>query len=103
MTDLAKLNELGTVFECHSATIVDFDSLFSFFGRKSSFWRRQIQSPNRPNLTYYLLKGQEAPDNILHLPFVTDVLANDFVGVTLVYVQRISDGNQTFFLSLGLL
>ena len=97
MTDLAKLNELGTVFECHSATIVDFESLFSFLGRKSSIWRRQIQSPNRPNLTYYLLQGQEAPKSILHLPFVTDVLANDFAGVTLVYVQRISDGNEIFF------
>ena len=97
MTELSKLNDLGTVFECHSATIVNFDRLFSFFGRKNSVWKTQIQSPNRPNLTFYLLKGPEAPENILQLPFVTNILENDFNGITLVYVQRISDGNSIFF------
>ena len=31
MTELSKLNDLGTVFECHSATIDNFEKLFSFF------------------------------------------------------------------------
>ena len=97
MTELSKLNDLGTVFECHSATIENFDRLFSFFGRKSSLWKRQIQSPNRPNLTFYLLKGPDAPVNILQLPFVTNVLETEFSGITLIYVQRISDGNDIFF------
>ena len=38
MTDLAKLNDVGAVFECHSATIDDFDILYSFFGRKNYYY-----------------------------------------------------------------
>ena len=97
MTELSKLNDLGTVFECHSATIENFEKLFSFFGRKNSIWKKQIESPNRPNLTFYLLKGSDAPESILQLPFVTNVLETDFWGITLIYVQRISDGNDIFF------
>ena len=97
MAELSKLNDVGTIFECHSATIENFDLLFSFFGRKNSVWKTQIQSPNRMNLTFYLLKGPDAPVNILQLPYVRNVLEADFDGITLIYVQRISDGNDIFF------
>ena len=96
MAELSKLNDVGTIFECHSATIENFDLLFSFFGRKNSVWKTQIQSPNRMNLTFYLLKGPDAPVNILQLPYVRNVLEADFDGITLIYVQRISDGNDIF-------
>ena len=86
MAELSKLNSLGTVFECHSATIESFEDIYRFFGRKNSVWKKQIKSPDRANLTYYLLKGQDAPDNVLHLSCIRNVL-----------VQRLSDGAQIFF------
>ena len=97
MTELSKLNNLGTVFECHSATIENFDILYSFFGRKKSVWKKQIMSPNRSNLTYYLLNGVDAPENVLQLSCVRNVLESEYHGITLIYVQRISDGTQIFF------
>ena len=97
MLELSKLNSVGTAFECHSATINSFEQIFSFLGRRNSIWKTQIESPNRPNLTFYLLKGSEAPDNILQLPFVKNVLTCDYDGILLIYVQRITDGNQIFF------
>ena len=92
MAELSKLNSLGAVFECHSATIVDFEQLFSFFGRKSSVWKTQIKSPDRVNLSFYLLSGQEAPTNVLQLPFVRNVLLAEFEGILLIFVQRIRQG-----------
>ena len=97
LADLSKLNELGTVFECHSATIEDFNKLYSFFGRKNSLWKKQIRVPDRPNLTYYLLKGAEAPVDILQLSCVRNVLDNEYSGMTLVYVQRVTEGAEIFF------
>ena len=97
MLELSKLNSVGTAFECHSATISSFEQILSFLGRRNSIWKTQIESPNRPNLTFYLLQGQEAPDNILQLPFVKNVLSSEYEGILLIYVQRITDGNQIFF------
>ena len=97
LADLSKMNELGTVFECHSATIEDFNKLYSFFGRKNSLWKKQIRVPDRPNLTYYLLKGAEAPVDILQLSCVRNVLDNEYSGMTLVYVQRVTEGAEIFF------
>ena len=97
MAELSKLNSLGTVFECHSATIESFEDIYRFFGRKNSVWKKQIKSPDRANLAYYLLKGQDAPDNVLHLSCIRNVLEEQYCGICLIYVQRLSDGAQIFF------
>ena len=89
---LSCLNNLSACFELHSATIFDEVKLFELLGRKNSKWTKQIQLPNRPNLTIYLISGKRAPENILNLPSVTRAF-DDANGLLLIFVQRISDGS----------
>ena len=92
---LNSLNSLGVCFEVHSATIQNIEKLFKFLGRKDSVWLRQLELPERSNLTYFLFSGNQAPRNILQLPSVKSALhgnAQSQLGITLIYVQRISDG-----------
>ena len=97
MTELNKLNNLGSVFECHSATINSFPQIYSFFGRQNSDWKTQIEVPDRPDLVYFLLSGSEAPDNVLQLSVVREALLNNDRGMLFIYVQSIEEGNQIFF------
>ena len=92
---LNSLNSLGVCFEVHSATIQNIEKVFKLLGRKDSVWLKQLELPERENLTYFLFTGKQAPLNILQLPSVKRVLDEDSqsqAGITLVYVQRISDG-----------
>ena len=92
---LSRLNNLSACFELHSATIFDEVKVFELLGRKNSEWRKQIQLPNRENLTIYLISGKSAPDNILSLPSVTRAF-DDANGLLLIFVQRISDGSSIY-------
>ena len=92
---LSRLNNLSACFELHSATIFDEVKVFELLGRKNSEWRKQIQLPNRENLTIYLISGKRAPDNILSLPSVTRAF-DDADGLLLIFVQRISDGSSIY-------
>ena len=89
---LSRLNNLTTCFELHSATIFDESKIFKLLGRKNSKWVKQIQLPNRENLTVYVIAGKNAPDNILSLPSVKNAFDNKD-GLLLIFVQRISDGS----------
>lgn len=89
---LSRLNDLSTCFELHSATIFDEMKIFELLGRKNSKWTKQIQLPNRDNLTMYLLAGKKAPENIMALPIVTQAF-DDEDGLLLIFVQRIADGS----------
>ena len=89
---LSHLNNLKACFELHSATIFDEDKIFQLLGRKDSKWVKQIELPNRENLTLYLVTGKSAPDNILSLPSVSQAFEDDN-GLLLIFVQRIADGS----------
>ena len=89
---LSRLNNLSTCFELHSATIFDEEKIFELLGRKNSNWMKQIQLPDRENLTLYLFSGRNAPDNILSLPSVSNAF-EDEDGLLMIFVQRISDGS----------
>ena len=89
---LSHLNDLSACFEVHSATIIDEDKIFELLGRKNSKWIKQIQIPDRVNLTMYLISGKSAPIDILNLPSVSKAFEDDG-GLLLIYVQRISDGS----------
>ena len=63
-------------------------------GRRNSVWLKQLEIPERSNLTYFLFAGRQAPQNILQLPSLKKALHNDEQdGVTLIYVQKVSDGS----------
>ena len=63
-------------------------------GRKNSVWLKQLEIPERSNLTYFLFSGRHAPQNILQIPSLKKALHNDDQeGVTLIYVQKVSDGS----------
>ena len=92
---LNSLNSLKVCFELHSATLENLESLYKLLGRKSSVWAKQLEVPERRNLTYFLFQGGEAPHHILQLPSVKQTLHANAVGqngITLIFVQRISDG-----------
>ena len=94
---LNSLNNLGTVFEMHSATIENIDDLFQLVGRKNSPWSKQLIVPERPNLTYLLYSGKNAPDNILQLPCIKKCLLEEVMqGITMIYVQTIQEGSAIY-------
>ena len=93
---LNALNNLGTVFEMHSATIPNIEMLCQLVGRKNSSWTRQLLVPERSNLTYFLFEGKSAPESILHLPIILKCLEENEEGITLVYVQSIKEGSNIF-------
>ena len=93
---LSNLNSLGTVFELHSATISNIDQLFQFMGRKNSCWSKQIVVPERQNLTYFLLTGDNVPSSVTDLPVISISFASDVEGITLIYVQSIKEGSELF-------
>ena len=95
-SQLNNLNNLGTVFEMHSATVQDSEMLFQLVGRKNSPWTKQLIVPERPNLTYFLYHGKQAPETILQLPSILKSLEEDEPGITLVYVQSIQEGSDIF-------
>ena len=99
---LSRLNNLSTCFELHSATISDESKIFELLGRRNSKWAKQIQLPNRENLTMFVISGNNAPDinNILCLPSVQKAF-EDENGLLLLYVQRISDGSSIFLTLLN--
>ena len=95
------LNALGVCFELHSATIENLESIFKLLGRKDSAWSKQLELPERNNLTYLVFTGKKAPHHILQLPSIKRaLLEKEQTGVTLIYVQRVSDGSE-IFLVLG--
>ena len=93
---LNNLNNLGTVFEMHSATIDNVEALCQLVGRKNSRWTKQLEVPERSNLTYYLFAGKTAPTNILQVPFIKESLEDDLPGIILVYVQSIQEGSSIY-------
>ena len=93
---LNNLNNLGSVFEMHSATIPNIEILCQLVGRKNSPWTKQLLVPERSNLTYFLLEGKSAPESILHLPIILKSLEGNEEGITLVYVQSIKEGSNIF-------
>lgn len=94
---LSRLNELCVPFELHSATIKESEELYKLLGRKHSVWKKQIQVPERQNLTYYLISGPAAPTNILQIQLVRDIILGDEQDLLLIYVQTIEDGTNIFF------
>ena len=93
---LNNLNSLGTVFEMHSATIENIGMLCQLVGRKNSFWSEQLLVPDRPNLTYFLYHGKNAPANILQLPSISKSLEGNDEGITLIYVQSVKEGSEIY-------
>ena len=93
---LSNLNSLSTVFEMHSATISNVDQLTQFIGRKNSRWNKQLVIPERKNLVYFLLTGENVPENIIDLPIVRNSFGCDVEGITMIYVQSIKEGSEIF-------
>ena len=93
-TKLNSLNSLNTCFELHTATLENVESILKLLGRRNSVWLKQLEIPERSNLTYFLFAGRQAPQNILQLPSLKKALHNEeHDGVTLIYVQKVSDGS----------
>ena len=63
--------------------------------QKNSCWVKQLEAPERSNLTYVLFSGKNAPDSILQLPIIeSSFRAND--GILLIYVQSVKEGSEIF-------
>ena len=94
---LNRLNVLGAPFEMHTATAPakDLDKIFALLGRKDSLWLKQIEVPERPNLTYYLIDGRNVSD-IKQFPFVLKHLEEDAHGALLIYVHKLEEGSRVF-------
>ena len=84
-------------YELHSATIKDTENLFKLLGRKDSTWKKQMLSPDRPNLRYYVLSGSSSPTNVLQLPYITNLLLEESTDLLMIYVQSIAEGSKIFF------
>ena len=93
---LSRLNDLGVPYELHSATVKDTEDLFKLLGRKDSTWKKQLHSPDRPNLRYYILSGKSSPTTVLQLPYVTKLMLEDSSDLLMIYVQSIEDGSKIF-------
>ena len=90
---LNSLNSLNTCFEIHKATLENVEGILKMLGRKDSAWFKQLEIPERNNLTYFLFSGDRAPQNILQLPSLKRALEDEIqCGITLIYVQKVQDG-----------